>query len=164
MQRFFISSTIINGVLSILFLVLAVYAVVSQKNLSPEEVVFLVILLFSYSVFLVQSFLCWQLVKRNQQLTTIKRSIIVLAKIISIIAFLLGVILIIAAVGSVIDFEMYATKQQLPNSAGFILSAIIVSISGITAIINCICYFKIIKQNKLIVNSVINTIGDGSSV
>ena len=132
---------------------------VSEKILSPEDVIFLSLFIFIFSIFLLQALLSRQLLKKNQQHNSLKRSNVVFAKTISIVAFLLAVILIVAVVAGVVSFEMYATKQQLRNKAGFILTVFIVIISGLAAIINCIYYFKTIKQNKLIVNSVINNIG-----
>ncbi len=163
MPKSFTASIIISATSSLLFLLLFLYAVVSKKIISAEDVLFLTVFLFIYSIFLLQSFLCWQIVKKNQQLYILSYRSVIVGNIICILSFLLAGVLILTTVAGVIYFKMYGTKLHLLNKTRFTTTIILITISCFTSIFNCIWYFKVIKLNKSIVNSVINAIGGDST-
>ncbi len=163
MSRKFTISILISAALCALFLVLAFNAILSQNKNTGQDFIFLLFFVFVYGFILLQSFVCWRIKKSNQQNTVPASRSIILGKIISITAFLFGLILILCAIAGSFSFENYASKNQLRFKPLFILTIAFVTLSGLVAIFNCIFYFKAVKQNKLIVNSVINTIGENTS-
>jgi hypothetical protein len=164
MTKKFTASILISTILSLLFLILAFNSIITQNKNVAEDYIFLLFFIIVYSFILVQNFICWRTQKRNQQKSILKKRFVFWGKIISIIAFSFGLILILCAIPGSFSFESYATKNELRFKLLFILTITFVIISGLAAIINCFYYFKAVKQNKAIVNSFINTIGSNSSV
>ncbi len=154
----------INTAISLLYILLLVVASFNVEKIEAG-VVFIIVFIFGACVIcLLFNYVCYRLLKSNKENITAPdwmKKFRIIFLVFTIIALLVITVMFIAAALSFFtDYDEFPKKQQ-PFYILFLLFMLALIVSGIE---NIVYYFKALKQNKAIVNSVINTIGEASSV
>lgn len=157
-----ISLAVSTGI-SLLFILLITLSsiYIEQAN---EPVIFIFIFISGPCMFfLFFNYLCHRLLKANKENSTTAGWILNYRKVIlvfMIIALVIIAFMFIASAFTFITNYREFPSRQRPFFTIFLLFTLVLTVSGIK---NSIYFFKALKQNKLIVNSVINTIGDNTA-
>jgi amino acid transporter len=154
-------SLLTNTILSIVFIGLVTYGLLQKATPEAGTLFAICYIIIVYASFLWFNYICFktkQLNESHELLPATKTG-----KALSVVVIVLAIVNIVFAALATLPFlagETQADKNQLIGLFVFILLSII---AGVTAIINAKFYRKALKQNKLIVNSVINTIGESTA-
>lgn len=134
-----------------------------MPEINGASIFILIFILGSCLVFLLFNYMCYRLLKANKEnniapgwINNFRKLFLVL----SIIALIAIAFMFIAATTAFITDYNGFPKKQRPFFFIFLLLMIALVSSGIE---NIVYYFKALKQNKSIVNSVINTIGENTA-
>lgn len=156
-------SLLLNTVLSTLFLALGVFALVKEKIFDNTSVLIIALIFLFTFTFLLFNYLCFEIHKANRNNQPAGASLLVLSKLLfAVCCLMVGFIFFIVITTLITDYEiLFSSKRS--DAVFFFIFFVLLSLTGISMIMNCIAFFKALKQNKLIVNSVINTIGENTA-
>lgn len=159
MAKFYSFSFVTNIILSVLFILVDFYAIFQDSRLSDKPIGFFIYFLCVYIFFLLLDFLCFKLKKSNTLLIVFNNIQRKWGTAVTIITIILAVSLVIVTCAAFTIFGNFASLQQMRFQPVYICFLSIILVSAITTLFNAWYYFKAIKQNKIIVNMVINDIG-----
>jgi hypothetical protein len=159
-KLFYKISLIINITLSVLFTGISAYGFITDRGFSDQSFFIFTYLFIVYPSFIWFSLVCLRNERFNRDKVQLAPQQIKGGRIFAI--------LVIIAAASVIFFSLLALAAfPFSSFRGSRWQAIILLfvmflfiVSGVTAIINGAYYFKAVKTNSVIVNSLINNIGD----
>lgn len=156
-------SLLLNTVLSTLFLALGVFALVKEKIFDNTSVLIIALIFIFTFTFLLFNYLCFAIHKSNRNNQPAGASLLLLSKwIFAVCCVMVGFIFFIVITTLITDYEILFSRKK-SDAIFFFIFFVLLSLTGISMIMNCISFFKALKQNKLIVNSVINTIGENAA-
>ncbi|MFN8253284.1 MAG: hypothetical protein U0V75_15560 [Ferruginibacter sp.] len=158
---FYRISLVVNSILSFAFLAAGIVAVFTAPDFPPEAIFFLSFFFVTYTCFLLFNFICFRLIKANKDnqpaaawLRKYGRPLFIFCCV------LIAAIFLLTAAGIVSTLD---DRQQVNNRSLTAVSLMILflfALSGLSMIFNGIAFYKSLRQNKTVVNTVINTIGD----
>ena len=150
---------IINVVLSLLFIMVSIYALFTLDDFSVEGITVSLLLLFFNGIFLCFDFISHKIFLNNNQQKILSKNLILIGKIFFVINLLCALGVFLCATAAISSFFDTSSKEMQRQKLFYIFFLSLFLLSGITAVVNLIFFRKAIKLNKLIVNEVINHIG-----
>lgn len=158
---FYRITLLVNAILSFAFLALGIVALFTATGF-PAEAIFILSFIFgTYTCFLLFNFICFRLLKANKDnqpaaawLKKYGRPLFIFCCV------LVAAIFLLSAAGIVSSTD---DARKINNRSVTIIQFIMVALfalTGLLMIFNGIAFYKALRQNKMVVNSVINTIGD----
>lgn len=159
MQKIYTASLYLNSILSVLFILLMNFGLLSTENKSTEDWFFFSYFMLVFSIFLLLSFRGMKLNKRNTELAGIRPFQRKAGKVIAIITIVFAVSLIFVTAAGFLILNNEATKEQLRYWWVYILTLSLLMVTAVTAVINAVLYFKALKKNTALVSDYINSIG-----
>lgn len=148
-----------NAALSLVFIALGLFTLLSVESIKSASVLVFLFLLFAYSIFLLFDYTCYRALALNKEKLPLANWIKSYGKIIfgfGILAVVIIVFMTLAAtVAFVLDMDNFPERQW----PFYIASLILLLLSAISFILNAVGYFRSVKENKTIMNAYINDIG-----
>ena len=155
-------SLLLNTILSLIFIGLVAYHLIEDPELSTPAISAMCYILLIYPSFLWLNYICFK-TKQALQNHAIVLPHVKTGKILSVIIIIFAITVIIFTLLTLIPLFTNQSKAAGAQVIGFAIFIIFSILSAVAAIINVMWYRKSVKQNKLIVNSVINTIGENTT-
>lgn len=156
-------SLAVNTVVSLIFILVVALALLNTGQEDAVAIVMVTLISFSCIICLLFNYACYSLLKINKENKAVPEWIISYKKTILVLTIIALVIISFVFVAAAVTFFSNYTvfpSRQRPFYIVYLFFIFTLVVSGIE---NIICFLKSLKQNKLIVNSVINTIGENAA-
>ena len=155
-------SLLLNTLLSFAFISLVTYGLIQKSAPDASTLSAICYIIVVYASFLWFNYICFKSkhLNESQELLPAAKT----GKALSVVVIVLAIINIVFALLATLPFLAVETQAKKLELIGLLVFIFLSIVAGVTAIINARFYRKAIKQNKLIVNSVINTIGENASL
>lgn len=162
---FYRACLLTNVIISLLFLLLGLVALFTAPSVTPESILALFFIFGSFGLLLLFDFICYRLLKANKEKQQAPDWLRKYGRPLFVICCILVVAIIFFTFTALISSLQYSRRTQIQAVTFFmILYFALFLLSAITFIFNGIIFYRALRQNKTVVNTVIEAIGESISV
>ncbi len=160
MKKFTSTFIIINISLSVLFLVLDFYALFAEERNDKIPFVFFSYFLLMFVCFICTAIYLFKLQKTNKQQLAFTKVQIMWGNTLAVMNIILAASLVFFILVGAAVFKNFATQPQISYWYIYAAFLLLLLIAALTAIFNAVNYFLLKKENRKIVNTLVNNIGN----
>lgn len=159
MMIFYRACLFLNTVISLLFIIISTYTLITLEKDSVEGIIVSLLLIIINLIFLLFDFICFKIQQYNNQQKIVNKQLVQSGKFLLILNSISSVFVFICIAAAISSFSAFTTKSMQWQLPFYIFFLSLLLICGLTALVNIFFFRNSIKKNKQIVTAVINEIG-----